>query len=184
MRHVGRICGALIAALWMGHVVFAATTAAQEVKQLKLTDKQVQGFIASQKDLAAIAGKIQAAGDKPDASLQGELESLATTLTLPVQPFVVPEFRFHAHLERLFGVPTPARFATLARRYGYVPSPAHVDGHEPSVLVSDQATTPATPTPPQAPRPQATMDLGSGQLAHGDAAQVQVSVSMPPPFAP
>ena len=78
MRHVGRICGALIAALWMGHVVFAATTAAQEVKQLKLTDKQVQGFIASQKDLAAIAGKIQAAGDKPDASLQGELESLAT----------------------------------------------------------------------------------------------------------
>ena len=78
MRHVVRICGALIAALWMGHVVFAATTAAQEVKQLKLTDKQVQGFIASQKDLAAIAGKIQAAGDKPDASLQGELESLAT----------------------------------------------------------------------------------------------------------
>lgn len=50
---------------------------AQEIKQMKLTDKQVEGFIASQKDLTAIAGKIQAAGDKPDAKLQAELEDIA-----------------------------------------------------------------------------------------------------------
>jgi hypothetical protein len=48
-----------------------------EFKQLKLNDKQVQGFITAQKDLAAIAGKLQAAGDKPDPKLQAELEAIA-----------------------------------------------------------------------------------------------------------
>lgn len=52
-------------------------THAQDIKQMKLTDKQVEGFIASQKDLAAIAGKLQSAGDKPDAKLQAELEDIA-----------------------------------------------------------------------------------------------------------
>lgn len=55
----------------------ATPTVAQEVKQFKLNDKQVVGFIASQKDLAAIAGKIQAAGDKPDPALKEELEGIA-----------------------------------------------------------------------------------------------------------
>ncbi len=50
---------------------------AQDVKQIPLTDKQIEGFIASQKDLAAIAGKIQAAGDKPDPTLQKELDGIA-----------------------------------------------------------------------------------------------------------
>jgi hypothetical protein len=48
-----------------------------DVKQIKLTDDQVTHFIAAQADLAAIAGKIQAAGDKPDATLQTDLENIA-----------------------------------------------------------------------------------------------------------
>jgi hypothetical protein len=49
-----------------------------DVKQIKLTDDQVTHFIAAQSDLASIASKIQAAGDKPDSALQGELEGIAT----------------------------------------------------------------------------------------------------------
>jgi hypothetical protein len=45
---------------------------------VQLTEKSVQGFIAAQKDLAAMASKLQAAGDKPDAKLQAELEGVAT----------------------------------------------------------------------------------------------------------
>jgi hypothetical protein len=77
MRHVLKVCAALIAAVWLGAFVSLAGASAQEVKQIKLTEKQVEGFIASQKDLSAIAGKIQAAGDKPDPQLQAELEELA-----------------------------------------------------------------------------------------------------------
>ena len=50
---------------------------AQDVKQIPLSEKQVTGFVTAQKDLAAIAGKTQAAGDKPDPSLQKELEDIA-----------------------------------------------------------------------------------------------------------
>lgn len=55
----------------------AAGAFAQEVKQVKLTDEQVKSFIAAQADLAAIASKIQAAGEKPDPALQAELETIA-----------------------------------------------------------------------------------------------------------
>jgi hypothetical protein len=56
----------------------ATGPATDDVKQIKLTDQQVQHFIAAQADLAAIASKIQAAGDKPDPALQAELEGIAT----------------------------------------------------------------------------------------------------------
>lgn len=55
----------------------AVPLSAQEVKQMKLTDGQVKNFIAAQADLAAIASKIQAAGEKPDPALQAELETIA-----------------------------------------------------------------------------------------------------------
>lgn len=48
-----------------------------DVKQIKLTEDQVTHFISAQPDLAAIASKIQAAGDKPDPALQAELENIA-----------------------------------------------------------------------------------------------------------
>jgi hypothetical protein len=67
----------LLAALVTAALSVAAPAFAQDVKQIKLNDKQVQGFIASQKDLAAIAGKLQSAGDKPEPALQAELEDIA-----------------------------------------------------------------------------------------------------------
>ena len=66
-----------VAALAIGALSLAAGLSAQEIKQIKLTDKQVVGFVAAQKDLAAIASKIQAAGEKPDPALQAELETIA-----------------------------------------------------------------------------------------------------------
>src|SRR5512144_1019994 len=39
----------------------------------------------------------------------GSLELLATRIGAPIQPFVVPEFRFNLLVERLYGVPTPSR---------------------------------------------------------------------------
>ena len=44
---------------------------------MKLSEAQVKNFIGAQPDLAAIASKIQAAGDKPDPALQTELEGIA-----------------------------------------------------------------------------------------------------------
>lgn len=55
---------------------FAALPAApQEIKQIKLTEKQVQGFVAAQSDLNAVTSKIK--GDKPDPKLVAELEAAA-----------------------------------------------------------------------------------------------------------
>ena len=67
------------AAIALAAVMLAGVlpASAQDVKQIKLNEKQILGFIASQKDLASIAGKIQSAGDKPDAALQAELEAIA-----------------------------------------------------------------------------------------------------------
>ncbi len=55
----------------------AAAAPQDNVKQIKLTEDQVKRFIAAQTDLAAIASKIQAAGDSPDPALQTELEGIA-----------------------------------------------------------------------------------------------------------
>ena len=58
-------------------VLFLGAAQAQDITQIKLTEAQVAGFVAAQKDLAAISSKIQAAGEKPDAALQGELDGIA-----------------------------------------------------------------------------------------------------------
>lgn len=75
---------AIMALMMAGMLVFAygtgpVTAQSSEFKQLKLNEKQVQGFITAQKDLAAIANKLQASGDKPDPGLQTELETIAKT---------------------------------------------------------------------------------------------------------
>lgn len=46
-----------------------------ELKQIKLTEKQVQGYIAAQDDINAVTSKIK--GDKPDPKLLAELEAAA-----------------------------------------------------------------------------------------------------------
>src|SRR3974390_2913340 len=88
MWHGSRQRAKVAAALGLGLVLFAGvlfagriaaaepTPASGEVKQIQLNDKQVEGFIAAQKDLAAIASKIQAAGDKPDPALQKDLDDI------------------------------------------------------------------------------------------------------------
>lgn len=75
-----RVCRALVA-LTVAMLIFASGgregAIAQDFNQIQLTDKQVQGFILAQKDLTAIAGELQAAGDKPDATLRAKLEGIA-----------------------------------------------------------------------------------------------------------
>lgn len=61
----------------VGALAALVPAVAQDVKQIQLNEKQVEGFIAAQKDLAAIAGKIQAAGEKADPALQKELDDIA-----------------------------------------------------------------------------------------------------------
>jgi hypothetical protein len=70
---IAKVLGLVLAGLWLS----LTAASAQDVKQIKLTDTQVTNFIAAQGDLAAMASKIQAAGEKPDPALQAELEGIA-----------------------------------------------------------------------------------------------------------
>jgi hypothetical protein len=77
-HRVAETAGMVIAALWMTlGIGFAPPAFAQDVKQIKLADAQVTNFISAQTDLASMASKIQAAGEKPDPALQAELEGIA-----------------------------------------------------------------------------------------------------------
>src|SRR4029078_9149355 len=74
MQQVFRLLIAAFAAVAL--VQLGGNVAAQSpVKQLKLTEKQVDGFIAAHKDMGAVAKKME--GDKPDPKLQSQLESIA-----------------------------------------------------------------------------------------------------------
>jgi len=46
-----------------------------ELKQIRLTEKQVQSFISAQKDMVAITKKMSADRDKPDSKVQSQLEA-------------------------------------------------------------------------------------------------------------
>ena len=47
-----------------------------EIKQVRLTEKHVTGFLGAQKDLVAITSKLEAAGDTIDDKLQKELDDI------------------------------------------------------------------------------------------------------------
>ena len=49
----------------------------EPIKQIKLTEQQVTNFISAQPDLATVAGKLQQAGNDPDAALRAELDGIA-----------------------------------------------------------------------------------------------------------
>ena len=67
---------AVVAALALVQTTGGA--AAQAVKQVPLNDKQIEGFVAAQKDMAAVAKKMQGeTSDKPDPKIQAELEAVA-----------------------------------------------------------------------------------------------------------
>ena len=56
----------------------AKAVAEEPFKQLKLSEKMVQGFITAQKDMAELAQKSPPpASDKPDPKIQAELETIA-----------------------------------------------------------------------------------------------------------
>ena len=78
MKQTLGLVASLVLAVAVAVSPSSAQTTSTEFKQIKLAEKSVQGFIAAQKDLAAMAAKLQAAGDKPDAKLQAELEGVAT----------------------------------------------------------------------------------------------------------
>jgi hypothetical protein len=76
MQQMFRLVIAAVAGLAL--MQFAGAATAQTVKQVKLTDKHVEGFIAAQKDMGAVAEKIQSGpADKPDPKIQAELETIA-----------------------------------------------------------------------------------------------------------
>lgn len=79
---------ALVAALMLGIAVPAGMAVAQsaaaqdqaaasDFQQVQLTEAQVKGFIAAQKDLNGISDQLQAAGDNPDPKLQAKLDDIA-----------------------------------------------------------------------------------------------------------
>lgn len=49
----------------------------QQLKQIRLTEQKIKSLIAAQKQMAPLASKLDAAGDKPDAALQTQLEQIA-----------------------------------------------------------------------------------------------------------
>jgi hypothetical protein len=51
---------------------------APELKQMKLTEQNIKGFLGAQKDLIAITAKLEAAGDTIDEKLQKELDQIAS----------------------------------------------------------------------------------------------------------
>jgi hypothetical protein len=69
--------------------------------------------------------------DPVDMSL---LEDLADTLDLPVQPLIVPEYRWHMNYTRAYGGTLPARFASLAKLADTAPVTAPV-GRARTVIV-------------------------------------------------
>ena len=70
--------GIVLALAWSAGGAAEAQSTQDIIKQVKLTDALVEGFIGAQKDMAAMAEKMQGATpDKPDPKVQAELETIA-----------------------------------------------------------------------------------------------------------
>jgi len=77
MQSMLRVMFAALVAVAVAHLPTAAM-AQPAVKQIKLTEKQIQGFIAAQKEMQPIMEKIQGAtSDQLDPKLQAALEAAA-----------------------------------------------------------------------------------------------------------
>ena len=63
-------------AMLLAFMAFLPGVANAEVKQIRLTEKQIQAFISAQKEMAAIAEKMPS-DDKPDPKIQAQLEATA-----------------------------------------------------------------------------------------------------------
>jgi hypothetical protein len=78
LRKIRSGLGAVAIAITLAFAGAPLAVASDVIQQVKLTDKMIEGFIASQKDMAKVAEKLQATpNDKPDPKIQGELEGVA-----------------------------------------------------------------------------------------------------------
>jgi hypothetical protein len=90
MRQALQGFGALALGLLLGFASVCTAPAAQEappesaqddsaesITQIKLTEPQVQGYIAAQPDMTAILPKLESAGDQPGPELVAELDGIA-----------------------------------------------------------------------------------------------------------
>jgi hypothetical protein len=69
-----RFHGALFSALLALALFDSEASSAQEMKQIKLTEKYIQGFMAASKDMASLEG---ANPDQPDAKIEAQAEAVA-----------------------------------------------------------------------------------------------------------
>ena len=67
----------VLVSIVLGLAAMSGSAWAQELKQMPLTDKQVQEFIAAQEDFAPLVIKLSEAAEKPDDSLKGSLDDVA-----------------------------------------------------------------------------------------------------------
>ncbi len=77
MQHMLRLTIAALVAVAVTHFSGPALAQGSTVKQIALTAKHIEGFIAAQKDMATVAEKMQGNSDKPDPGVQAELEGIA-----------------------------------------------------------------------------------------------------------
>jgi len=73
----GAVCLGLAAVVALAPAAYAEDPPEVQMKQIKLTDKQVTDFIAAQPELAKISDKLQGTNGTPDAAAQTELETIA-----------------------------------------------------------------------------------------------------------
>jgi hypothetical protein len=75
-------CAAVLMALtgFLASLSFSGLAEAQDaIKQIKLSEAHIKGFISAQADMAKISEKMQATtSEKPDPKIQAELETIAT----------------------------------------------------------------------------------------------------------
>jgi hypothetical protein len=68
----------IVALVAVAFAPFTGAASAQgAVKQVPLTEKQIEGFISAQKDMSTVAEKMQGNSDKPDPKVQAELEAIS-----------------------------------------------------------------------------------------------------------
>jgi hypothetical protein len=67
-------CSMTFAAVFALASLAAPSFAQDAMKQIQLNEKQVQSYIAAQKDMAALSEKMQG-GAKPDAQMQSQMEA-------------------------------------------------------------------------------------------------------------
>ncbi len=77
MRSIPKLSMIALVVFLAGSAAFGSAASAQQLKQIKLTDKLVEGFIAAQADFAPLTEKLREGSEKPEPSLAGKLEEIA-----------------------------------------------------------------------------------------------------------